>query len=142
MKNVAFFVTFIISFLSLSTASARQSTPAWKFDGRSFVYEAIAQTFPEYLEGSKREINLPQLECFSVNEKVGAEISTRSECAGISSDFKNLRRSAPGLFLVLLNQRAAVHNYSSPGITYISLRDVVCKKAGSTYECTARSISN
>ena len=139
MKTILF-ISLLVPFFAPQSALAAQASNAWKFDGSQFVYEALAQTFPEFVHATAKEIHLQALDCFSANEVKGTQLIARTECNGIDADFRHIRKSAPNLFLVLLNQRAAIHNYSSPGITYINLRDIVCKKVGTTYQCSAQTI--
>ncbi|MFS4457914.1 hypothetical protein [Bdellovibrio sp. HCB2-146] len=136
-----------LSFVILSFSVVVFATPAKsekKLEGSRFVFEALAETFPEFVEDvgdSTKEIKIPQLSCFSANEIVENQATTNTVCEAINNDFKKIRKSATNLFLVLLNQRMTIHNYSSPGITYIELRDVDCKmQHSSKYECTVRQV--
>lgn len=139
---------------STTTAFAAPAKSEKKLEGSRYVFDALEETFPEFVEdigGFSKEITIPQLSCFSANEVIADRSVTTTVCEAINSDFKKLRKPATNLFLVLLNQRMAIHNYSSPGITYIELKDVDCalidpkqsdpsKPHEPRYECTVRQI--
>lgn len=146
-------LSFVI-LTSTATAAAAPVKSEKKLEGSHFIFEALAETFPEFVVDSgdfSKEIKIPQLSCFSANEVVAGQSATTTVCEAINGDFKKLRKPATNLFLVLLNQRMSIHNYSSPGITYIALKDVNCvlinpkqndsgQPHAPSYECSARQI--
>lgn len=137
------FASFIV-LMSATVVSAAPAKLESKFQNGRYVFDTLAETFPDLVEiaadGSKR-ISIPQLGCSSLNEVVAGVVTTKTDCEAIDSAFKIHRKPATDLFLVLLNQRVAIHSYSSPGVTYIILKDLNCSlgnTSGARPQCSAR----
>ena len=101
-------------------------------EGSDFLYRSVSETFPEFVQEKDgvSNIDLQSLDCYSANEIVDGAHVLKTRCKAIDQNFKISEDHAPALFLTLINLRLRVHNYSSPGITYLNLRNLKCTRSG------------
>lgn len=141
MSTKAFLLTGLLILMNVFAPSAFAEKP---LQGSEFLFRSLAETFPEFMQQGKgvQEITLLSLECYSLNEIVAGAHVLKTRCHAIAPEFKHSEVDAGPLFLTMINLRLKVHNYSSPGITYVNVRDLKCIKNAKEARCTVREAWN